>query len=66
MEDMQWLFEVKDLDVAKLNWYELYCTLKSSLKYLKGLENRRRIWRDLEEIVRRIEEYRAEGKIAAI
>ena len=63
---MPWFFEVKDLDVAKYNWYELYCALKSSWKDLKGVRNRRRIWWDLEEILRRIDGFRKEGKVAAI
>ncbi len=66
LEDMPWLFEVKDLDVAKINWYDCYCRVKSNWKDLKGLQNRRRIWRDVEEIVRRIENYRNEGKIGQI
>ena len=66
MEDMPWLFEVKELDVAKINWYDCYCRLKFNGKDLKGLQNRRRIWRDVEEIVRRIENYRNEGKIGQI
>ena len=66
LEDMPWFFEVKDLDVAKYDWYEFYCALKSSWKDLKGVRNRRRIWRDLEEILRRIDEFRKEGKIAPV
>ena len=66
LEEMPWFFEAKDLDVAKYNWHELYCALKWSWKDLKGLRNRRRIWRDLEEILRRIEELRKDGKIPAI
>ena len=63
LEDMPWQFEVKDLDVAKVNWYDCYCMLKSSWKDFKGLRNRERIWRDVEEIVTRIEKYRKEGRI---
>ena len=29
----------------------------------KGLQNRKRIWRDVEEIVGRIEKYRSQGEI---
>ena len=63
LEDMPWLFEVKDLDAAKVNWYDCYCTVKSSWMDLKGLRNRKRIWQDVEEIVTRIENLRKEGKI---
>ena len=66
LEEMPWFFEVRDLDIAKYNWYELYCALKPVWKHLKGVRNRMRIWRDLEEILRRIEGFRKEGKIAAI
>ena len=59
LEDMPWLFEVKDLDVAKINWYDCYCALKS------GLRNRRRIWRDVEELIGRIQVYRSQGMIGA-
>ena len=65
LEDMPWLYEAKDLDVAKINWYDCYCTLKSTWMDLKGLRNRRRIWRDVEEIVRRIQNFRNEGKIGS-
>lgn len=63
MEDMPWLFEVKDLDVACVDWYDWYCKWKSCHEDVKGLRNRRRIWRDVEEIVRRIQMYRKEGKV---
>ena len=65
-EDMPWLFEVKDLDVARVDWYDCYCFSKLACGAMKGLRNRRRIWRDVEEIVRRIQNYRAEGKIAPL
>lgn len=49
LENMPWLSEVKDLDVANINWYDCCCALKS------GLRNRRRIWRDVEELIGRIQ-----------
>lgn len=63
LEDMPWLFEAKDLDVARVDWYDFYRTWKFSWRDLKGLRNRRRIWRDVEEIVRRIQRLRKEGMI---
>ncbi|CAD6571131.1 MAG: hypothetical protein ASARMPREDX12_004138 [Alectoria sarmentosa] len=63
LEDMPWLFEVKDLEMARIDWYEWYCTWKKGGGDLKGLRNRRRIWRDVEEIVSRITRFRKEGKI---
>lgn len=65
LEDMPWLYEVKELDVAQFDWYSFYCTLKSSWKDLKGLRNRKRIWQDVEEILGRIEGYRKKGEIPA-
>ena len=42
------------------NWYKLFVALKGPEKDLdKGLRNRRRIWRDVEEIVKQIEICRA-------
>ena len=61
LEDMPWLFEVKDLDIAKTNWYDCYCAFKSGCRDLKGLRNRKRIWRDVEGLIRRIQVYRGEG-----
>ena len=62
-EDMPWLFEAQDLDVAKVNWYDWYCRWRSCGEDLKGLRNRRRIWRDVEEIVRRIQDLRDLGQM---
>ena len=53
LEDMPWLFEVKNLDVAKINWYDCYCASKAGCRDLKGLRNRRRIWQGFEELIRR-------------
>lgn len=45
------------------NWYTLYTLITRHLHRgeLKGLQNRRRIWRDCEEILRRIAKYREDG-----
>ncbi|CAH0054008.1 unnamed protein product [Clonostachys solani] len=45
----------------EVDWFGLYCTLSHNFDHLKGLRNRKRIWKDCEEIVRRINKYRAEG-----
>ena len=58
-EEMPWLFEVQELNMAGLDWYELYCRCKNGLQNLKGLRNRKRIWRDVEELVDKIQRYRA-------
>lgn len=47
----------------KTDWYRLCCDLAKNHKRLLGLRNRRRIWKDCEEILDRIERYRDEGKI---
>lgn len=63
LENMPWLFEVRDLDIARIDWYDWYCTWKNGWGDLKGLRNRRRIWQDVEEIVTRIQRFGKEGKI---
>ncbi|CAH0031818.1 unnamed protein product [Clonostachys rhizophaga] len=45
----------------EVDWFSLYCTLSHNFENLKGLRNRKRIWKDCEEIVRQIKKYRAEG-----
>lgn len=46
------------------NWCRVYYEVKKNWNALKGLQNRERIWKDVEEILKRIDEYRSEGKIA--
>jgi hypothetical protein len=45
----------------KTDWYQLRCALARNKTHLLGLRNRRRIWKDCEEILDRIERLRAEG-----
>lgn len=66
LEDMPWLFEANDLGTGSVDWYEWYRKCKFRQGDLKGLRNRRRIWQDVEEIVRRIQRYRKEGKIGGM
>ncbi|KAL2831471.1 hypothetical protein BDW59DRAFT_169731 [Aspergillus cavernicola] len=40
---------------ANKNWHRVYTQIKRNWGMLKGLRNRRRIWEDIEEIIRRIE-----------
>ncbi|KAI9647978.1 hypothetical protein NHQ30_002600 [Ciborinia camelliae] len=44
------------IDTQKLDWYQLYLGVTREFKEgaLKGLRNRERIWKDVEEIIRRI------------
>jgi hypothetical protein len=37
------------------DWYWLYCQINREWKYIKGLQNRERIWKTLEFVVRRVE-----------
>ena len=46
------------------NWCRVYYVIKVNWKALKGLQNRERIWRDVEEIFKRIDGYRGESRIA--
>jgi hypothetical protein len=39
------------------NWHGVYTQIKKNWISLKGLRNRRRIWEDVEEIIKRIEKY---------
>jgi hypothetical protein len=48
---------------AQTNWYELYRDITVHWGELKGLQNRRRTWKDVEEIIRRIRGHREKGEI---
>jgi hypothetical protein len=48
---------VTGLPVTNTNWYKLYTDITRNWKDLKGLQNRKRIWSDIERIVRRLEKY---------
>ncbi|RAK74662.1 F-box protein [Aspergillus fijiensis CBS 313.89] len=45
------------LERANTDWHRVFFRVKSQWVQLKGLRNRRRIWGDVEEIIRRIERY---------
>ncbi|ETS74354.1 hypothetical protein PFICI_14220 [Pestalotiopsis fici W106-1] len=45
----------------KTDWYRLRCELARNMPRLLGLRNRRRIWKDCEEILDRIARYRDAG-----
>jgi hypothetical protein len=51
------------LPVENTNWYEVYTLITRHWKYLKGLQNRRRIWKDIGKITSKIRKYRLKGKI---
>jgi hypothetical protein len=45
---------VEQLDCLHTDWYYLYCQLRREWKNIKGLQNRERIWKAAEFVVRRI------------
>lgn len=48
---------------GNINWYNLDRAVVKNIDKLPGLKNRRRIWRDCNEILDRIERLRGEGRI---
>ena len=63
LEDMPWMWEVEEIRTGEVaDWHQLYCAIKFDWAGLKGLQNRKRIWNDAEEIVRRIQKSRRIGK----
>ena len=63
LEDMPWMWEVEEIRTGEIaDWHQLYCAIKFDWAGFKGLQNRKRIWNDAEEIVRRIQKYRRIGK----
>jgi len=55
-EDLPWLWEAEDLSHNHIDWFQLYSSVK--LSNLKGLRNRKRVWKDVEEIVTRMRPFR--------
>lgn len=49
--------EVKQLSRVDTNWRRVFTQIRLDWDKLKGLQNRRRIWTDVEEIVRRIRKF---------
>ena len=43
---------------AKTNWYKLFCDIRSNWSQLKGLRNRERIWKNVNEVVDAIQKAR--------
>ncbi|WZH44172.1 uncharacterized protein QYS62_005190 [Fusarium acuminatum] len=54
---------VTSLDLAKTDWFHLQTEISRNWQKLPGLQNRRRIWKDCEEILDRVDSYRKLGKI---
>jgi hypothetical protein len=54
------------LAYTRTNWYQLYSDIKRNWDDLPGLQNRRRIWKDVGEIIRRIQNHRREGRISPL
>ncbi|XEV03491.1 hypothetical protein FSHL1_008778 [Fusarium sambucinum] len=53
---------VNQLDRVGTNWLYLHAELYRNRDKLRGLRNRRRIWKDCEEILNRVDKLRASGK----
>jgi hypothetical protein len=51
-------------DPERVNWYKLYCGIVRRWGELKGLQNRKRIWEDVEVIVGEARRYRELDQIA--
>lgn len=58
LEDMPWMWEAEDVPLGSFQWYNLYFTVKFGWVGFKGLRNRVRIWKDVEEIISRVEKHR--------
>jgi hypothetical protein len=56
---------VCSLPSERTNWYQLYTEITRNWKDLKGLHNRSLIWKDVEEIMNRIQKHREDGKISS-
>ncbi|KAF4335203.1 salicylate hydroxylase [Fusarium beomiforme] len=54
---------VKLLNKTETDWLRLNMEVSRNWKELLGLQNRRRIWNDCQEILNRVDEYRKQGKI---
>ncbi|KAG9497420.1 hypothetical protein J7337_010281 [Fusarium musae] len=54
---------VKLLGKGETDWLRLQMELSRNWKTMLGLQNRRRIWNDCQEILNRVDEYRNQGKI---
>jgi hypothetical protein len=63
LKELPWLFEARDLPVGTTNWFKLWNKIRFAWGELKGMKNRKRIWKDVNEVVTRIEQYREEGKV---
>jgi len=61
LQDLPWFWEAKDLSLSKTNWYQLYMYSKFYWANFKGIQNRKRIWKHVEEIVRRIKPFMEES-----
>ncbi|SPJ86895.1 uncharacterized protein FTOL_11920 [Fusarium torulosum] len=54
---------VTSLDLTKTDWFHLQTEISRNWQHLLGLQNRRRIWKDCEEILDRVDLYRKQCKI---
>ena len=52
LEDMPWMWELEAMPVGIFDRYRLYCIVKFGWIGLKGPRNRKRVWKEVKEIVR--------------
>lgn len=52
------MLSLAQLPAEKANWCRIYYEIKTNWTELKGLQNRERIWTDVQEILQRISKYR--------
>lgn len=57
LQDLPWFWEAEGLPLGQTDWYQLYTRVKFSWVNLKGLRNRKRVWKDVEYIVRQMEPF---------
>ncbi|KAL9563836.1 hypothetical protein ACKAV7_012008 [Fusarium commune] len=48
---------------TETDWFQLKCELSRNWQKLLGLQNRRRVWDDCQEILNRVDKYLEQGKI---
>lgn len=53
------------LPPGRTDYYAVYTLVTRHWAQLKGLQSRQRIWADCQEILRRVDGYRAEGRLDA-
>lgn len=63
LREVPHLWELGAVPVEKPLWFSLYKKVKFGFGKIMGLRNRERVWRDVNEVMRRVEGWKKEGKI---